>query len=126
MSSCQLDTARTELAKGITLRFDTDTIEIERIAVHPYPDLQRLWVRVQLSTFATPPTIRLSCRDAEGNEVAETLLVEWQDQYISLTMHLRHPQAEATYTLHVEVTRDEQLLASEEYSFPLVFAEIET
>ncbi|NOZ70565.1 MAG: hypothetical protein GXP38_01410 [Chloroflexi bacterium] len=72
MSSCQLDTARAELAKGITLRFDTDTIEIERVAVHPYPDLQRLWVRVQLSTFATPPTIRLSCRDAEGNEVAET------------------------------------------------------
>ncbi|NOZ49937.1 MAG: hypothetical protein GXP37_07805 [Chloroflexi bacterium] len=121
MSSCQLDTAKEALRKGINLRFDTDTIDIERSAVLPYPDLQRIWVRIQLSNFATPPDIRLSCSDATGNEIAEMLLVEWRDPYISLTMHLHQPQPGAEYTLQVEIARNGELLTTHTTSFALVF-----
>jgi len=93
------------------------------MAVHPYPDLKRLWVRVQLSNFATPPNVRLLCLDADGQEVAEMLLVEWREPYISITMHLRQPQPGAAYVMRVEVARDGALLDTAETAFPLQFTE---
>ena len=52
--------------QNINLNFDTGPVQVERMAVHPYPDLKRLWVRVQLSPFETPPNVRLLCLDADG------------------------------------------------------------
>ena len=126
MSSCQLDTARQAMSSGINLRFDSETIAIERMAVHPYPDLQRVWVRIQLSNFATPPDIRLACLDAAGNEVADMLLIEWQDPYISLTMHLRNPEPQASYTLQAEVARNGELLTTQSMPFVLEFVDPST
>ncbi|HEY54002.1 MAG TPA: hypothetical protein G4N94_11140 [Caldilineae bacterium] len=121
MSSCQIDTARASMAAGITLKFDAGPLRIERMEVHPYPDLRRLWLRVQLSNFATPPNVRLACLDADGNEVADMLLVEWQDAYISMTMHLRQPEPGAEYIMRAEVARDEELLDSRDLPFVLEF-----
>jgi len=126
MSSCQIDTARASMAAGITLKFDAGPLRVERMEVHPYPDLRRLWVRVQLSNFATPPNVRLACLNAEGVEVADMLLVEWQDAYISMTMHLRQPDPGADYTFRAEVARDEELLDSRDYPFVLEFEEPNT
>ena len=109
------------MAAGITLKFDAGPLRIERIEARPYPDLRRLWVRVQLSNFATPPNVRLVCLDAEGVEVADMLLVEWQDAYISMTMHLRQSSPGADYTLRAEVARGEELLDSRDYPFTLEF-----
>ena len=109
------------MAAGITLKFDAGPLRIERMEVHPYPDLRRLWVRVQLSNFATPPNVRLACLDATGAEVADMLLVEWQDAYISMTMHLRQPEPGAQYTFRAEVARDEELLDSRDLPFVLEF-----
>lgn len=110
--------------QGITLNFDTGDLCIERMAVHPYPDLKRLWVRVQLSHFATPPNVRLSCIDADGREAAEMLLVEWKEPYISMTMHLRSPKPDAEYIFRAEVARDDQLLDTKEQPFQLKFEEV--
>lgn len=124
MSSCQLTTAQQEMSKGLSFRYDAPTLTIERIAVHPYPDLTRLWVRVQLSAFATPVVVQLSCMDQDGQEISDMLLVDWRDEYISLTMHFKKtPVPEATYTLAVQVLRDEQMLATQQYDFPLVFVD---
>lgn len=109
----------------IPLNFDAGPLRIERMAVHPYPDLKRLWVRVQLSAFERPPNVLLQCLDADGREVAEMLLVEWRDPYISLTMHLRNGIAGGSYTLRAELARDEELLDSKEYPFILEFREVE-
>ncbi len=111
--------------QDINLNFEAGPLHIERMAVHPYPDLKRIWVRVQLSAFEHPPNVRLSCLDSAGNEVAEMLLVEWRDPYISLTLHLRQGVPEAQYTLLAEIARDEQLLDGQEYPFQLVFEEPE-
>ncbi|MCO6450944.1 MAG: hypothetical protein J5I90_09185 [Caldilineales bacterium] len=109
--------------QSINLNFDAGPIRIERMAVHPYPDLARLWVRVQLSPFENPPNVRLLCLDADGKTAAEMLLVEWREPYISLTMHLKNPMPDASYIMRVEVVRDEQLIDSKEHPFDLVFSE---
>ncbi len=109
--------------QGINLNYDAGPLRIERMAARPYPDLTRVWARVQLSPFEAPPNVRLVCLDAAGKEVAEMLLVEWRDPYISLTMHLRHPVPGASYVLRAEVARDGQLLDSQDTPFQLVFEE---
>jgi len=122
MSSCQITTAQQEMQKGLTFRFDTETLSIDRIAVYPYPDLTKLWVRVQLSSFATPVVVTMTCLDQDGREISDMLLVDWRDDYISLTMHLKKPpQPGETYVLHVQVERDEQVLDSQQFDFPLIF-----
>jgi len=124
MSSCQITTAQQEMSKGLTFRFDKPELEVERVAVYPYPDLSRLWVRVQLTSFATPVVVEMTCHDQEGVEVSGMLLVDWRDPYISLTMHLKKPpQPDASYTLLIRVERDGQQLASHSYDFPLTFVD---
>jgi len=116
-----MDTASASMAAGISLKFDAGPLRIERMEVRPYPDLRRIWVRVQLSNFATPPNVRLACLDADGAEVADMLLVEWQEAYISMTMHLREPEPGAEYVVRAEVARDETLLDSRDLPFVLEF-----
>ena len=111
--------------QGIPLNFEAGPLRIERMAVHPYPDLKRLWVRLQLSPFARPPNVLLQCLDQDGNEVAEMLLVEWRNPYISVTMHLRQSVAGASYLLRAQVARDEELLDSREHPFILEFHDVE-
>ncbi len=126
-NSCQITTAQQEMARGLTFRFDKPEIEVERIAVHPYPDLSKLWVRVQITSFATPVVVQLTCLDQDGVEVSDMLLVDWRDPYISLTMHLKKPpQPDAIYMLRVHVERDEQTLADRHHEFPLTFVEPES
>lgn len=107
--------------QNISLNYDAGPLRIERMAVHPYPDLTRLWVRVQLSPFEQPPNVRLLCLDADGQEAAEMLLVEWREPYISLTMHLKKPHPGADYIMRAELARDGHLLASHDFPFELVF-----
>jgi len=107
--------------QDIQLHVDAGPLRIERMAVNPYPDLARLWVRVQLSTFEQPPNVRLLCLDADGQEAAEMLLVEWREPYISLTVHLKKPHPGAEYIMRAELARDGHLLASHDFPFELVF-----
>jgi len=124
MSSCQISTAQQEMQRGLTFRFDTKELDVERIAVYPYPDLKKLWVRVQLSAFATPVVVQMFCRDAQNNVVSEMLLVDWRDTYISLTMHLKKPPVpDATYALNVRVMRDETVLDDQQIDFLLTFVD---
>jgi len=112
------------MQRGLTFRFDTQALSVERIAVYPYPDLKKLWVRVQLSAFATPVVVQMFCTDAQNNVVSEMLLVDWRDTYISLTMHLKKPPAPGeTYALRVKVMRDEKTLDDEQIQFPLAFVD---
>ena len=108
--------------QNINLNFDAGPTRIERMEVRPYPDLKRLWVRLQLSPFASPPSIRLLCLDARGEAAAEMLLVEWRDPYVSVTLHLRTPEPGASYLLRAEVARNEELLDARDFPFVLTFS----
>ena len=122
MSSCQITTAQQEMARGLTFRFDKPEIMVERVAVYPYPDLTRLWIRIQITSFATPVVVELTCLDEDGIEVASMLLVDWRDPYISLTMHLKKtPKPDTVYVLHVHIERNEKILVEHNHDFSMVF-----
>lgn len=55
----------------------------------PYPDLQRVWARVQATPFAGHPELEMVILDPDGQAVAEMAMVDVQFTYISLTMHLK-------------------------------------
>lgn len=89
----------------------------------PYPDLQRVWARVQLTPFASHPELEMVILDPDGQAVAEMIMVDVPFTYISLTMHLRQPRAGEPYLLLLRLTREHTLLDQRSVAFDLVFVE---
>lgn len=89
----------------------------------PYPDLKRVWTRVQLTQFVEHPDLEMVILAPDGRVEAAMTMVDVQHTYISLTMHLRRPQPGETYRLQARLTRADLLLDQREIPFPLVFVE---
>ena len=97
---------------------------IERAEVLPYPDLSRIWVRMQTSPFSASPNLVLTLVDPDGNMVSTMFIIEAREPYQSLTLHLRQPpRAEEQYRLDIELSRDEEVLDRRLINFALVFEE---
>jgi hypothetical protein len=95
---------------------------ILRAEAWPYPELDRLWVRVELAPFVAFPNLELFLTDETGEVVSTMFMVEVREPYQSLTLHLRQPpQPDRPYRLAIELTRDEQVLDTRELDFDLVF-----
>jgi len=109
---------------GAPERIEPHPPVIERAEVWPYPDLKRLWVRVQVSTFATFPSLALTVAGPDGAVACSMFMVEIRDAYQSVTLHLRRdPQPGASYRLEIELLRDEAALDTRAIDFELVFRE---
>lgn len=89
----------------------------------PYPDLQRVWTRVQLTEFAGHPELELAILGPAGRVEAEMVMVDVQFTYISLTMHLKQAAPGEIYHLLLRLTRDGWLLDQREIVFPLLFVD---
>ncbi len=89
----------------------------------PYPDLQRVWTRVQLTDFAGHPVLEMVILGPDGSDEATMVMVDVQFTYVSLTMHLKHSLPGETYRLLLRLTRDQTLLDQREISFDLVFVD---
>ncbi len=97
---------------------------IERAEVLPYPDLSRIWVRIQTSPFSSSPNLALTLRDPEGTTVSTMFIIEAREPYQSLTLHLRQPpRAQEQYRLEIELSRDEEVLDTRLLSFALHYEE---
>ncbi len=97
---------------------------IQRAEAWPYPDLTRVWVRVETSPFAAFPNLTLTLTGPDGEIVATMFLVEIRVPYQSVTLHLRRPpQAGARYKLTLELSRAEVTLDTRVVPFDLVFQE---
>lgn len=95
---------------------------IRRAEVWPYPELTRVWVRIEVSPFAAYPNLELVITDAEAHVVSTLFIVEIREVYQSLTLHLRQtPQAGAHYELAIELTRDDAVLDRRVVGFDLTF-----
>lgn len=95
---------------------------ILRAEAWPYPELDRLWVRLELGPFVAFPNLELILTDPGGEVVSSMFMVEVREAYQSLTMHLRKPpEPSKPYRLTIDLTRDEQLLDSRELDFVLEF-----
>jgi hypothetical protein len=109
---------------GAPVRVEAQPPVIERAEVWPYPDLKRLWVRVQVSAFAAFPSLALTVVEPGGTVACSMFMVEIRDAYQSVTLHLRRdPQPGASYRLEIELLRDEATLATRAIDFELVFRE---
>jgi hypothetical protein len=89
----------------------------------PYPDLQRVWTRVQLTPFAGHPELEMAIIDPDGQPAAAMAMVDVQFTYVSLTMHLKRPRPGEGYQLALRLTRDNALLDQRSVPFDLVFVE---
>jgi len=89
----------------------------------PYPDLQRVWTRVELTPFSGHPELEMVILDPEGQPEAAMAMVDVQFTYVSLTMHLKRPRPAEPYTLLLRLTRDHTLLDQRAVPFDLVFVE---
>jgi hypothetical protein len=97
---------------------------LERVEVLPYPDLSRLWVRVQVSPFSAFPDLSLTLLDPDGVTVSNLFVVEAREPYQSLTLHLRQPPRPGEeYRLDIELSRDTRTLDTRLIPFALVFKE---
>ena len=95
---------------------------IQRVEVWPYPDLVRLWVRLETSPFVAFPNLDLTVLDPDEVVVGMMTLVEIRDAYQSVTLHLRRPpRAGERYRLEIELSRDEALLDTRAVEFELTF-----
>jgi hypothetical protein len=109
---------------GAPVRVEAQAPVIERAEVWPYPDLKRLWVRVQVSAFATFPSLALTVAGPDGAVACSMFMVEIRDPYQSVTLHLRRePAPGASYRLEIELMRDEAILDTKTIGFELVFRE---
>ncbi len=95
---------------------------IQRAEVWPYPDLGRLWVRLETTPFAAYPNLDFVVRGPDGAVVSTMFMVEIREPYQSVTLHLRQPPRPGErYTLAVELSRDDALLDTREVAFDLIF-----
>lgn len=95
---------------------------IQRAEAWPYPDLRRLWVRLETGAFAEFPNLELTLTDAEKRVVSSMFVVEMREAYQSLTLHLREePHPGERYHLTIVLSRNEEVLDTQELNFDLVF-----
>ncbi len=112
---------RESLSK-VPLRVEKHPPVILRAEAWPYPDLRRLWVRLETSPFAAFPNLELILTDAEERVVSSMFIVEVRDVYQSLTLHLRQePRSGERYRLTILLSRNEDVLDTQVLDFDLVF-----
>jgi hypothetical protein len=101
---------------------ETQPPKIQRAEVWPYPELDRLWVRVETGGFATFPNLSFTLIGPDGDMVSTMFMVEIRNPYQSLTMHLRRPPLpDQTYRLEIVLDRDETTLDTRVIEFPLTY-----
>ncbi|MCS6844309.1 MAG: hypothetical protein NZ528_08310 [Caldilineales bacterium] len=108
---------------AVDLRYEEEPPRFLRAQALPYPDLQRVWTRVQLTEFVGHPELEMAILGPDGREEAYMVMVDVQHTYISLTMHLKRSQPGQPYRFLLRLTRDNTLLDQREVPFDLVFVD---
>ena len=111
-----------EALANIPLQVEAHPPVIQRAEAWPYPDLDRLWVRLETSGFASFPNLAFTLYGPDGDVVSTMFMVEIRNPYQSLTMHLRlEPRPGEAYRLEIELSRDDAILDTRTLSFDLVY-----
>ena len=106
---------------------ETEPPTITQLEVFPYPDLTRVWVRMQLSYFNRLPNLELYLYDPDGHLLSDMLLVEHRNFYVDVTLHLRaSPCPGERYRLEAFLIRDNEVLDHKVHEFDLVFVDPRT
>ncbi len=123
----ELDYSRNDKYAQVDLPEESEPPRIAGIEVYPYPNLTKLWIKMQLTYFKTYPNIELYLYDPDGQLLGDMLFVEHRNFYVDVTMHLRAaPRPGEPYRLEVFLIRDDTILDHQSKVFDLVFVDPET
>lgn len=115
-----------EALERIPVTVEEHPPRLDRAEAWPYPELDRLWVRVETSPFAAYPNLGFTLVGPEGEVVSSMYMVEIRNPYQSLTMHLRQPPlAGRPYRLEIVLSRGDQVLDQGALDFELVYRDPE-
>lgn len=101
-------------------------LRVRRIVLLPYPDLTRLWLRMQLEAMpAEPPNIDIQIWNPDDTENLRASYVAYDDTYVDATLHMKDPEPGKIYTCTTRVSTgtgaDLEVLDAVRFEFPLEF-----
>jgi hypothetical protein len=70
-------------------RMIPEETRITSLTAQPYPDGYRLRVNIEMTPFQKRPHLEVVLRDAQGDEVASSSIVEPMGWKLEFTMHIR-------------------------------------
>ncbi|HEX2997462.1 MAG TPA: hypothetical protein VHP14_21755 [Anaerolineales bacterium] len=70
-------------------RMTPEETRITSLSAEPYPDGYRLRVNIEMTPFQKRPHLEVVLKDASGDEVASSSIVEPMSWKIEFTMHIR-------------------------------------
>ena len=82
--------------------------QITGLSAEPYPDGYRVRVNVQVTPFQKRPHIEVTLKDADGDEIGSTTIVEPMSWKLEFTMHIRG-ELNNPYTLDVKPPQPDSL-----------------
>lgn len=81
-----------------------DQIRIEALEAIPYPDRQRIFIKVQVTHFQERPNLLLLVHNADDRLVGELNIIATMHAEMEFTMHLRGiDDPTGTYTVTAEL-----------------------
>jgi hypothetical protein len=83
-------------------RMTPEETRITSLMAQPYPDGYRLHVHIEMTPFQKRPHLEVVLKDADGDEVASTSIVEPLSWKIEFTMHIRG-ELNNPYTLEAKL-----------------------
>ena len=95
-------------------------VRIRNFVIEPYPDRKRLRLKIELTPFLKSPSSEIFITDLLGNPVSSANIIEIVDPQMQLTMHLRRPDPQGTFSARVlifytedldDVTEGDQIIA---------------
>ena len=98
-------------APNVTLNLDTGSAPVALPPVNEKPDTGDD-ESVDVSQFEQSkfPVVEVNLVDADDNFVAHSMIIEHQEPDLSITMHVRSPQAGQTYTAYAEMIYHQELV----------------
>ena len=101
-------------------------LRVRKIVLYPYPDLTRLWFRLQLDALpAELPNIDIQIWNSDNTENISVSYVAYDDTFLDATLHLKDSQPADTYTCTTRVStgrgQDLVVLDAVRFEFPLEF-----
>ncbi len=74
-----------------------EDVRFNQLGLFLYEDLRRVAVGFDITPFLEPPSIQVTIRNPQGEEVSSLHVIETAERNFHLTMHLRDKEPAETY-----------------------------
>jgi hypothetical protein len=85
-----------------------EEVRIKAVELQPYRDGRRVRLMLELTPFQTPPDIAVIVEDGRDQEVSSLSVIAANEATMTLTVHLRDPDAEWPLKFNFVVSYEEQ------------------